>query len=156
MLSWLGDFARESHKLYPSGRRVELPQNAAKIRFCSFTESRRRCATSVAGGPSAGQTGPESVQIAPCSLFCNESKFSSRSNMDNFTFDNPSNIASKSTIVYDPKPIAYKAVRVWLCDGSRMLGIWTGTKWWSTKGSWRNGRKRPKNFVRQFPRIDFI
>ena len=28
----------------------------------------------------------------------------------------------------------YKAVRVWLSDGSKMLGMWTGTKWWSTKG----------------------
>jgi hypothetical protein len=36
--------------------------------------------------------------------------------------------------VYDPKPTAYKAVRVWLSDGSRVLGIWTGTHWWSTKG----------------------
>ena len=36
--------------------------------------------------------------------------------------------------VYDPKPVAYKAVRVWLSDGSRMLAIWTGVKWWSTKG----------------------
>ena len=46
----------------------------------------------------------------------------------------PSNMTSKATAVYDPKPIAYKAVRVWLSDGSRMLGIWTGAKWWSTKG----------------------
>jgi len=36
--------------------------------------------------------------------------------------------------VYDPKPIAYKAVRVWLSDGKRMLGMWTGTKWWSADG----------------------
>ena len=38
----------------------------------------------------------------------------------------PSNMTSKDTAVYDPKPTAYKAVRVWLSDGSRMLGIWTG------------------------------
>jgi hypothetical protein len=44
---------------------------------------------------------------------------------------------SKNTPVYDPKPPAYKAVRVWLPDGSRMLGMWTGTKWWSTKGEIR-------------------
>jgi hypothetical protein len=46
-------------------------------------------------------------------------------------------MTSKNTPVYDPKPPAYKAVRVWLSDGSRMLGIWTGTKWWSTKGEIR-------------------
>jgi hypothetical protein len=33
-----------------------------------------------------------------------------------------------------PKPIQYVAVRVWLEDGTRMLGMWTGTRWWSTKG----------------------
>jgi hypothetical protein len=44
------------------------------------------------------------------------------------------NKGSKATAVYDPKPRAYKAVRVWLSDGSRMLGMWTGVKWWSTKG----------------------
>lgn len=47
---------------------------------------------------------------------------------------NPSNMTSKPHRVYDPKPVAYKAVRVWLPDGSRTLGIWTGVKWWSTKG----------------------
>jgi hypothetical protein len=54
--------------------------------------------------------------------------------METFTSDTKSEMTSKATAVYDPKPIAYKAVRVWLSDGSRMLGIWTGTKWWSTKG----------------------
>jgi hypothetical protein len=34
----------------------------------------------------------------------------------------------------DEKPKKYKAVRVWLSDGTRVLGMWTGTKWWSTKG----------------------
>jgi hypothetical protein len=34
---------------------------------------------------------------------------------------------------YD-KPVPYKAVRVWLPDGTRMLGMWTGEKWWSTRG----------------------
>jgi hypothetical protein len=47
---------------------------------------------------------------------------------------NSDTMTSKPHMVYDPKPIAYKAVRVWLSDGSRMLGIWTGAKWWSTKG----------------------
>jgi hypothetical protein len=34
----------------------------------------------------------------------------------------------------DVKPVPYRAVRIWLPDGTRMLGMWTGTKWWSTKG----------------------
>ena len=54
--------------------------------------------------------------------------------METSTFDTMSKMTSKPHMVYDPKPMAYKAVRVWLSDGSRMLGIWTGTKWWSTKG----------------------
>jgi hypothetical protein len=53
--------------------------------------------------------------------------------METFTSDKR-NKDSTATAVYDPKPIAYKAVRVWLSDGSRMLGMWTGVKWWSTKG----------------------
>jgi hypothetical protein len=36
--------------------------------------------------------------------------------------------------VDDPKPKPLKAVRVWLSDGSRFLAMWTGTKWWSSKG----------------------
>jgi hypothetical protein len=28
----------------------------------------------------------------------------------------------------------YKAVRIWLQDGSRTLGMWTGARWWSLKG----------------------
>ena len=47
---------------------------------------------------------------------------------------NAISMTSGDTAVSDPKPQAYKAVRVWLSDGSRMLGIWTGTKWWSMKG----------------------
>ena len=41
---------------------------------------------------------------------------------------------SSRHMVYDPKPPAYKAIRIWLSDGSRMLGMWTGSKWWSIKG----------------------
>jgi hypothetical protein len=26
----------------------------------------------------------------------------------------------------DLKPVPYKAVRVWLADGTRLLGMWTG------------------------------
>jgi hypothetical protein len=53
------------------------------------------------------------------------------------------------TFIYDPKPPAYKAVHVWLSDGSRMLGIWTGIKWRSTKGEirpvkWELEKRRKK------------
>jgi hypothetical protein len=34
----------------------------------------------------------------------------------------------------DVKPVPRKAVRVWLSDGTRMLAMWTGDRWWSTKG----------------------
>jgi hypothetical protein len=34
----------------------------------------------------------------------------------------------------DVRPVPYRAVRVWLADGTRVLGMWTGEKWWSTKG----------------------
>jgi hypothetical protein len=33
------------------------------------------------------------------------------------------------------KPVPYKAVRVWLSNGTRALGMWTGSRWWSTKGA---------------------
>ncbi len=54
--------------------------------------------------------------------------------METFTSDSSSTMTSKLHMVYEPKPPAYKAVRVWLSDGSRMVGMWTGVKWWSTKG----------------------
>ncbi len=31
------------------------------------------------------------------------------------------------------KPELYKAVRVWLEDGSRTHGMWTGSNWWCVK-----------------------
>jgi hypothetical protein len=34
----------------------------------------------------------------------------------------------------DVKPVPHRAVRVWLADGTRMLGMWTGERWWSVKG----------------------
>jgi hypothetical protein len=36
--------------------------------------------------------------------------------------------------VLNGKPLPYKAVRVWVADGTRMLGMWTGQRWWSTRG----------------------
>ena len=68
-------------------------------------------------------------------------------------------MTSKDTAVNDPKPVAYRAVRVWLSDGSRMLGIWTGTKWWSTKGEiqpvkWEleERKKKTKKLRKAIPR----
>jgi hypothetical protein len=63
--------------------------------------------------------------------------------------------SSNTTVaVYDPKPVAYKAVRVWLSDGSRMLGMWTGVKWWSTKGEikpikWELEERKKKKKLRK-------
>jgi hypothetical protein len=34
----------------------------------------------------------------------------------------------------DVKPVLYKAVRVWLSDGTRIIAMWTGSRWWSAKG----------------------
>lgn len=34
----------------------------------------------------------------------------------------------------DVHPIPRVAVRVWLADGTRMIGMWTGSRWWSTNG----------------------
>ena len=59
--------------------------------------------------------------------------------------------------VDDPKPKPGKAVRVWLSDGSRFLAMWTGTKWWSSKGElapvkWelKNGKRKRKSFAKNF------
>ena len=52
--------------------------------------------------------------------------------METITVGGASKMTSK--VVYDAKPRAYKAVRVWLSNGRRMLGMWTGTKWWGTEG----------------------
>ena len=42
---------------------------------------------------------------------------------------------SDSVMKYDDvRPVPYRAVRVWLADGTRMLGMWTGERWWSVKG----------------------
>jgi hypothetical protein len=34
----------------------------------------------------------------------------------------------------DVRPIPRVAVRVWLADGTRTIGMWTGSRWWSSKG----------------------
>jgi hypothetical protein len=70
----------------------------------------------------------------PCARLDGERKIQKPGvKMETFKFDSD-RMTPKATVVYDPKPVAYKAVRVWLTDGSRMWGMWTGTKWWSTKG----------------------
>ena len=57
----------------------------------------------------------------------------------------------------DVKPVPHRAVRVWLADGSRMLGMWTGEKWWSAKGEinpvkWEleERPKRPKSLRKRY------
>jgi hypothetical protein len=69
--------------------------------------------------------------------------------------------ASMKEAVTDPKPKPYKAVRVWLPDGTRMLGIWTGTKWWSVNGEikpikWEleeRKKKKTKELMRALPKF---
>ncbi len=63
--------------------------------------------------------------------------------------------------VTDPKPKPYKAVRVWLPDGTRMLGMWTGTKWWSVNREikpvkWEleeRKKKKTKELMRSLPKF---
>ena len=38
------------------------------------------------------------------------------------------------------KPEQYKAVRVWLADGTRVLGVWTGQAWLSAQGEIKPAR----------------
>jgi hypothetical protein len=61
----------------------------------------------------------------------------------------------------DIKPIPLVAVRVWLADGTRMLGMWTGTRWWSTKGeiqpvTWELEvrEKKTKKLLKKLPKAD--
>ena len=49
----------------------------------------------------------------------------------------------------------------WLADGSRMLGMWTGTKWWSVRGEiepvkWEleeRKKKRTKELLKALPKF---
>jgi hypothetical protein len=57
----------------------------------------------------------------------------------------------------DVCPIPRVAVRVWLADGTRTIGMWTRSRWWSSKGEIHPVRwelevreKRLKNFERSF------
>ncbi len=43
-------------------------------------------------------------------------------------------MASKERGDSGTKPEFRKAVRVWLEDGTRLHGMWTGTIWWSIEG----------------------
>jgi hypothetical protein len=69
--------------------------------------------------------------------------------------------ASMKEAVTDPKPKPYKAVRVWLPDGTRMLGMWTGTKWWSVNREikpvkWEleeRKKKKTKELMRALPKF---
>jgi hypothetical protein len=65
----------------------------------------------------------------------------------------------KNTQFDDVKPLAYKAVRVWAADGSGMLGMWTGERWWSLKGEiapvkWEleaRKKKKTKKLLKSLP-----
>ena len=59
------------------------------------------------------------------------------------------------------RPKTYKAVRVWLEDGTQTLGMWTGTRWWSTKGgiqpvTWELEvrEKKTKKLLKKLPKTD--
>jgi hypothetical protein len=64
----------------------------------------------------------------------------------------------------DEKPKKYKAVRIWLQDGSRTLGMWTGARWWSLKGEIHPARweleerkkKRTKELLKRIKREGLI
>ena len=43
----------------------------------------------------------------------------------------------------DVKPVPYRAVRVWLADGTKLLGMWTGERWWSENGEITPARWKP-------------
>lgn len=81
-------------------------------------------------GPIGGGTG----QISLAAAIMQSQNFPFREQIMAASISGLLIMTGKATSVYDPKPMAYKAVRVWLSDGSRMLGMWTGTKWWSLQG----------------------
>ena len=62
----------------------------------------------------------------------------------------------------DAKPVPYKAVRVWLQNGTRALGMWTGSRWWSTKGEidpvkWElevRKRKKTEKLLKKLPKSE--
>jgi hypothetical protein len=56
----------------------------------------------------------------------------------------PKKMDSDFGVKYDDlKPVPYKAVRVWLADGTRLLGMWTGERWWSKNGEITPARWKP-------------
>jgi hypothetical protein len=66
----------------------------------------------------------------------------------------------RDTQFSDIKPVAYKAVRVWVADGSRMLGMWTGDRWWSARGEispvkWELDvrKKKTKKLLKSLPEV---
>ena len=78
--------------------------------------------------------GPGSGLIVPCMPLGDRHRISPRGEKCERLLEDACKMTSKATVVYDPKPRAYKAVRVWLSNGRRMLGMWTGSKWWSMEG----------------------
>jgi hypothetical protein len=62
----------------------------------------------------------------------------------------------------DEKPVPYKAVRVWFPNGTRALGMWTGSRWWSTKGEinpvkWElevRKKKKTEKLLKKLPKAE--
>ena len=62
----------------------------------------------------------------------------------------------------DEKPVPYKAVRVWLPNRTRTLGMWTGSRWWSTKGEidpvkWElevRKKKKTRKILKKLPKSE--
>jgi hypothetical protein len=92
----------------------------------------RRCerAADWVNGPIEGGMG----QISLAATIVQRKNFGLREQIMAISTSGSMTMSGKAISVYDPKPMAYKAVRVWLSDGSRILGMWTGTKWWSLQG----------------------
>ena len=67
--------------------------------------------------PSRGELARNAAN-GPCGLSVDGRKVALQGKiMATFTSDTMNKMTSKPHMVYDPKPIAYKAVRVWLSDG---------------------------------------
>jgi hypothetical protein len=61
----------------------------------------------------------------------------------------------------DAHPLPYQAVRVWLDNGTRLWGMWTGDRWWSAKGEvhpvkWElevRKKKKTKKLLKSLPTL---
>ena len=61
----------------------------------------------------------------------------------------------------DAHPLPYQAVSVWPDNGTRLLGMWTGDRWWSAKGEvhpvkWElevRKKKKTKKLLKSLPTL---